>query len=358
MIVLHLNACPSDIRGDVSKWLMEIAAGIYVGQLSHRVREALWNRICKLSGEGSAIMVCSARNEQGFVYYVHNTDWTPVDFDGITLMRRPLPNRHGNSSEQKKADSFEQVTVATPKSVSGMNCSAISTGQYNTASETFKTVPKQMNEDEQSAILPKGKDVSPSKPRKSWKAQAPLPYVSWPEGKPLPTSFTVLDMETTGLNPEKDQIIEIACVRVRDGAVTAVEQCLVQCAIPLPETIRDLTGLTDELLTQDGIPLSQAITRLLSFLGEDWIVGHNVAFDICFLLAACTRLGNEPPGMHAIDTVVLSRKALSDMVANYRLETVARFLNLAERQSHRALPDAQLTAQLYIKLNEISVPVN
>ena len=91
MIVLYLSACPAGVRGDVTKWLIEIATGVYVGQLSLRTREALWERVCKHAGSGSAVMICSARNEQGFIYYVHNSSWEPVDYDGITLMRRPLP---------------------------------------------------------------------------------------------------------------------------------------------------------------------------------------------------------------------------------------------------------------------------
>ena len=65
MIVLYLRACPAGVRGDVTKWLMEISPGIYVGNLSLRVREKLWQRICDNAGSGSAIMICNARNEQG-----------------------------------------------------------------------------------------------------------------------------------------------------------------------------------------------------------------------------------------------------------------------------------------------------
>lgn len=185
-----------------------------------------------------------------------------------------------------------------------------------------------------------------------------LPYTPWPEGEPFPSDFTVLDLETTGLEPERDQIIEVACVRVRKGTVVDEMQCLVQCDTPIPGPVQNLTGLTDEILVREGIPLSQAIDRLLTFLGNDWIVGHYTAFDIRFLLAACALLGREPPQMRAIDTVPISRQVLSDAVSNYRLETVSRHLGLAEKQAHRALPDALLTAVLYLKLNEILVSVN
>ena len=89
MIVVTLSDCPARLRGDLTKWLIEINTGVYVGQVSARVRDELWDRICEHVKDGRATMVFSARNEQGLQFRVHNTTWEPVDFDGITLMRRP-----------------------------------------------------------------------------------------------------------------------------------------------------------------------------------------------------------------------------------------------------------------------------
>ena len=91
MIVLTLTDCPPRLRGDLSKWLCEINTGVYVGTVSARVREALWNRVCDNLKNGRATLVYTAGGEQGMTFRVHNSAWTPVDFDGITLMRRPLP---------------------------------------------------------------------------------------------------------------------------------------------------------------------------------------------------------------------------------------------------------------------------
>ena len=106
------------------------------------------------------------------------------------------------------------------------------------------------------------------------------------------------------------------------------------------------------MLASEGIPLDQAIEKLIGFLGEDCIIGHYVAFDIQFLHSACEKLGLQKPTFQAIDTVALSRAALFGTVANFRLETLIKHFGIAERQSHRALPDALVTAQLYLKLNE------
>lgn len=89
MAVLVLTACPSGLRGDLSRWLMEIAPGVFVGHVSARVRDLLWARVVGFIKEGRAIMVHSARNEQHMAFKVHQPDWKPVDCDGLELIKRP-----------------------------------------------------------------------------------------------------------------------------------------------------------------------------------------------------------------------------------------------------------------------------
>ena len=88
MIVVSMTKCPPKLRGDLSKWLLEINTGVYVGKVSARVREALWQRICENISDGQATMVFSAQNEQHMDFYVHNNkSLMPVDFDGIKLIK-------------------------------------------------------------------------------------------------------------------------------------------------------------------------------------------------------------------------------------------------------------------------------
>ncbi|GAA3592567.1 hypothetical protein GCM10022198_15590 [Klugiella xanthotipulae] len=89
MIVLVLSACPPGLRGYVTRWLLEISAGVFVGHVSKRVRELLWEKSITMIGSGRAIMVFTARNEQRMSFTVHGHHWTPVDIDGISLMLRP-----------------------------------------------------------------------------------------------------------------------------------------------------------------------------------------------------------------------------------------------------------------------------
>lgn len=89
MVVLILTACPVGLRGHVTRWLLEISPGVFVGKVSSRVRDELWSRVVELGKDGRALLVFSRRGEQGLSFYVNRHDWTPCDFDGLTLIRRP-----------------------------------------------------------------------------------------------------------------------------------------------------------------------------------------------------------------------------------------------------------------------------
>lgn len=99
MIVVSMTNCPPKLRGDLSKWLLEINTGVYVGQVNARVREALWKRICENINDGQATMVFSTNNEQHMDFYVHNTLWKPVDLDGIKLMKHPDKRAYDTKDE-------------------------------------------------------------------------------------------------------------------------------------------------------------------------------------------------------------------------------------------------------------------
>ncbi|AJM76845.1 type I-E CRISPR-associated endoribonuclease Cas2e [Rathayibacter toxicus] len=89
MIVLVLTACPSGLRGHLSRWLLEISPGVFVGHISARVRDLLWERVLELAKDGRAILIHSTKGEQRLAFKVHRHDWQPTDFDGVQLMLRP-----------------------------------------------------------------------------------------------------------------------------------------------------------------------------------------------------------------------------------------------------------------------------
>ncbi|MGD7733500.1 type I-E CRISPR-associated endoribonuclease Cas2e [Propionibacteriaceae bacterium G57] len=89
MVVVVLTAVPRGLRGFLTRWLLEISPGVFVGRVSRRVREALWWRIIEMCKDGRAVMVFQADNEQRLDFVVHRHDWEVVDVEGVKLIRRP-----------------------------------------------------------------------------------------------------------------------------------------------------------------------------------------------------------------------------------------------------------------------------
>lgn len=89
MTVIVVAACPVGLRGHLTRWLLEISAGVFVGKVSARVRDQLWARTIDMVKSGRAIMVYSTNNEQGLAFKAHRHDWIPIDIEGVTLMLRP-----------------------------------------------------------------------------------------------------------------------------------------------------------------------------------------------------------------------------------------------------------------------------
>lgn len=91
MTVIVVTACPVGLRGHLTRWLMEISPGVFVGKITARVRSLVWTRVTEMAKTGRAIMVFAADNEQGLDFAVHGHDWIPIDFEGLHLMLRPNP---------------------------------------------------------------------------------------------------------------------------------------------------------------------------------------------------------------------------------------------------------------------------
>lgn len=89
MVVLVLTACPAGLRGYLTRWLLEISPGVFVGHVTARVRDLLWHEVQVNTKDGRALMVHSVRGEQRLAFKVHRHDWMPTDFDGLQLMMRP-----------------------------------------------------------------------------------------------------------------------------------------------------------------------------------------------------------------------------------------------------------------------------
>ena len=97
MTVVILTLCPTGLRGLLTRWLLEVSAGVFIGKPSARVRDALWDEITQYTGVGRALLAYTTDNEQGFTFRTHGHAWHPIDHEGLTLIRRPDPTSSANT---------------------------------------------------------------------------------------------------------------------------------------------------------------------------------------------------------------------------------------------------------------------
>ncbi len=186
-------------------------------------------------------------------------------------------------------------------------------------------------------------------------APAPLPrQASFDElGRPLrDVTFVVVDLETTGLSPETDEITEIGAVKVRGGEVVADMATLVNPGISIPPVVSVLTGLTDAAVAA-APPIGEVLPIFLEFARGTVLVAHNAGFDLGFLRAAMRRCGYPAPSWEHIDTAQLARQIVSrDETPDYRLSSLARLFGSTAEPRHRALADARATVDVLHALFE------
>jgi len=165
----------------------------------------------------------------------------------------------------------------------------------------------------------------------------------------LDDEYIVFDIETTGLNSHKDDIIEIGAVKIRNRKVVDSFSTFVHTDKNLPAKIIELTSITDDMLV--GQPdITTALTEFLSFVGENGVlVAHNANFDVSFIKDKAKFNLNMEYDSPVIDTLELS-KALMKEVKNHKLNTLTKKLGIKLENHHRAVDDANATAQLFISL--------
>lgn len=288
MIVLCVTNCPPALRGDLSKWMNEVNTGVYVGKLNAKVRDELWDRVCGHIKNGQATMVYSTNNEQGYAFRTHHTAWIPVDYEGITLMKKPFVAEEG-----------EQSSFLKPG---------------------FSKAAKY----EKLKYLRAGKEVQ---------------------------EYVIIDVETTGLDYNQDRIIEVGLLKIGMDGIKEQFQCFVQTDKVIPENVANLTGITNEMIQRQGITEADAVNKIKEFIGSDLIVGYNVQFDVRFLQKQGERVGKNIMIKKTKDVLQIARRELDDL-KDYKLETVASYFSLDIGKAHRALEDCMLVYGIYNELNK------
>jgi len=162
-------------------------------------------------------------------------------------------------------------------------------------------------------------------------------------------SYVSLDLETTGLDPKRDKIIEIGMVKICAGKITAQMETFVNPGRTLEQHIAELTGIEDEQLA-DAPDIAEVLPEALAFIGDDILLGHRVLFDYSFMKKAAVgrRLVFEKRG---IDTLKLARTFLPELKSR-SLAFLCEHFEI-EHSAHRALADARAAAALYHKLAEL-----
>ena len=165
------------------------------------------------------------------------------------------------------------------------------------------------------------------------------------------SGVTVFDLETTGLSPSYgDRITEIGAVKLSGNKLCGVFQTLVNPERKIPDKIVEITGITNEMVC-DKPTISQVLPLFVDFIGEDILVAHNAKFDTSFLRYELKECGINK-NFETYCTLLNSRKEVKTS-ANFKLSTLKNHFNLKPMGAmHRALSDAYVTAQLYLKLTK------
>jgi CRISPR-associated protein Cas2 len=295
MTVITISNAPMSLRGDLTKWMQEIATGVYIGNLNSRVREEIWERVIQSVGKGQATLSYATRNELGYQFKTHQTKQINVSFDGIPLVMIPKEEEH--------------VSVE------------LKPGFSNQAK--FRQARK---------------------------------YAMKKNIKTPITPYIVIDIETNGLDPLQDDIIEIAAVRVEPDNYEEF-CCFISNKRKLPDEIVELTGITDQILAKEGLDISKALDEFVNFIGDLPIVGYNLLFDIDFINSNLRNINKDTIKNRKIDLMGLVKKEKM-FLESYKLEDILLAYGIDESVPHRALEDARLTHALSTKVNGFERQLN
>lgn len=289
MIVITLTKVPQSLRGDLTKWCQEVQTGVYVGNFSARIRDLLWERILSNIGQGEATLIYNTNNELGYTFKTTRKDREIIDFDGVPLLKhlkmQPVAIKHGYS----KASQYHQAHIAR-------------------------------------------------KYRKNVGATTKLSKV------------VSLDIETTGVDISKDRVISIGALKYSDSSQQLKSfYRIIKSDCDIPDKVSQLTGLTNEMLINDGVDIRDALAELRKFIGDRLVVGYNLSFDYNFLSKEYEEIGQKIFMNNLKDLMPIVKKR-DKFLDNYKLATVLEKYNIENSQPHNALSDARATLELLKKL--------
>lgn len=174
-----------------------------------------------------------------------------------------------------------------------------------------------------------------------------------PEARPISdTVFAVVDLETTGFNPQKDRIVQMAAVLVNGrGEVVDTFDTVVRPESPeqYEHGAEHVHGISREMV-ENGMPLRSALSRIWSLTDGRVFTAHNAKFDISFLEAESERVGMKRQVDNYLDTLALARRADSDRQRKHSLQALCEHYGVTVERAHEAMSDAKATATILMKL--------
>lgn len=292
MTVITLKSVPQSLRGDLTRWMQEIATGVYVGNFNSRIREYLWNRVKETMGHGEASMCFAARNEFGYDFVTENTLRSVIDYDGLPL-------------------------IFIPKEIS--ESTGIARGFSNAAK--FHRA--------RNAVKRKDKE------------------------KKKANGYVIINIVTDGLDAQQNHILEIGAIRCENGEENSFHE-LIAYAGSIPEHITNMSGITCSMLQQKGKPIEQVLAALREFIGESELIGYHVGFDIECLNREFEKcgLGYFNNLVHDLLPIIRKEQIFQE---DYKLETSLKSYGIRENVPYRALGKAELVKRLAQKLNKFGI---
>lgn len=163
--------------------------------------------------------------------------------------------------------------------------------------------------------------------------------------------FIAFDLETTGLEPDKSQIIEIAAIKFCGDKIIDKFVTLVDPRCHIPEEASRVNGITDEMVV--GKPLlSEALKNFALFCQDTLMVAHNAAFDEKFVSHSVKKIRCAAPRGIVLDTLAIARQAVPGLIS-YKLQSIAKHFNVQTETFHRAEADAHYCGLVFIELIKV-----
>lgn len=348
MTVVTLSRCPASLRGDLTKWMQEVATGVYVGNFNSRVREQLWERITQSAGSGVVTMSFAAQNEIGYDFKLKNAQREVIYESGIPLVYIPSPVVC--ASKDGAGDSGVGAAGAVGgagDAGDGDGAGAVRYGfskaaRFRKARQYSSKRPVKLNAKTKHELLQTDEATKHICGCSLCHALAAS----------LTAECVFVDIETDGLLAGQNRILELGAVKWCGGEAHEYH-CLVagNDDYVVPTDATTLTGITTEMLHEQGINEGEALCALRTFIGDLPIIGYNIAFDMNFLTAAYRGAHKDALTNKTIDLLRFVKQEKL-FLKSYKLENVLGEYGIIEKLPHRALEDARLTALLATKVNK------